>query len=295
MTFKILELYGGIGGCAAAVEPHGCQVTSVEINQKALQVYRLNFSHACKVRSIESVSTDELAEEKADLWWLSPPCQPHTIRGRLRDAHDSRSLSFLTLTEQIRKIRPRYIALENVPGFRLSESYRCFLAALLDCRYQVRGCLLCPTDLGVPNRRRRFYVIGAKEGNLQPWFQASEPVAPLQSFLDEQWEPRLLVPPQQLLRFRRVMDIVDPALSPDVIVKCFTSGYGRSMAHSGSYLKTREGARFFSPYEILRLLGFPKGYRLPTELSLREQWSLVGNSLSVVAVRRVLSAIPELG
>jgi hypothetical protein len=46
--------------------------------------------------------------------------------------------------------------------------------------------------------------------------------------------------------------------------------------------------------EILRLLGFPPDFGLPPELSTQVAWRLVGNSLSVPAVRYVLSAIPEL-
>ena len=85
-----------------------------------------------------------------------------------------------------------------------------------------------------------------------------------------------------------------PALIASVTA-CFTSAYGRSPVRSGSYLATAAGIRRFSPAEILRLLGFPADYELPPEMTLRNAWRLVGNSLSVPAVRTVLAAIPELG
>jgi site-specific DNA-cytosine methylase len=75
---------------------------------------------------------------------------------------------------------------------------------------------------------------------------------------------------------------------------CFTSAYGRSVVRSGSYLRTRAGVRRFSPHEIVRLLGFPEQYQLPEDWPARRLWPLVGNSLSVAAVRYVLRAIPEL-
>ncbi|MGB7492357.1 MAG: DNA cytosine methyltransferase, partial [Thermoanaerobaculia bacterium] len=59
-------------------------------------------------------------------------------------------------------------------------------------------------------------------------------------------------------------------------------------------LRTASGLRRFSPMENLRLLGFPPDFRLPPTLSVQVAWRLVGNSLSVPAVRCVLSAIPEL-
>ena len=34
---------------------------------------------------------EELAAFGADLWWLSPPCQPYSVRGRGRDLDDPRA------------------------------------------------------------------------------------------------------------------------------------------------------------------------------------------------------------
>ena len=95
-------------------------------------------------------------------------------------------------------------------------------------------------------------------------------------------------------QYRGAVHVVD-AEDPQAETHCFTSSYGGSVVRSGSYLATPRGVRRFSPTEILRLLCFPADYRLPDDLTLRKAWQLVGNSLSVAAVRHVLSAIPELG
>ena len=84
------------------------------------------------------------------------------------------------------------------------------------------------------------------------------------------------------------------AEDPDAVTTCFTSAYGRSPVRSGSYLATETGLRRFSPAEILRLLGFSASYRLPADLPLENAWRLVANSLSIVAIRSVLSTVPEL-
>jgi DNA (cytosine-5)-methyltransferase 1/tRNA (cytosine38-C5)-methyltransferase len=64
--------------------------------------------------------------------------------------------------------------------------------------------------------------------------------------------------------------------------------------HSGSYLTDGEGVRRFSPEEVGRLLHFPDDYTFPSGLGRRRRWHYLGNSLSVAAVRQVLSAFPEL-
>ena len=95
-------------------------------------------------------------------------------------------------------------------------------------------------------------------------------------------------------RYRGALHVIDPG-DPRAVAHCFTSAYGRSPVRSGSYLATKTGVRRFSPAEILRLLGFPESFRLPPELGLEGAWRLVGNSLSIDAVRWVLGTIPELG
>ncbi len=103
----------------------------------------------------------------------------------------------------------------------------------------------------------------------------------------------LCVSGELLDRYRTAVHVLD---ADDVQSEshCFTSSYGLSIVHSGSYLATERGVRRFSPREILRLLCFPAGFRLPQSLTLRKAWELAGNSLCVAAVRHVLAAIPEL-
>src|SRR5262245_9313752 len=106
--FRILELFCGIGGCAAAVDGRADVVAAVDINRKALAVYHYNFNHPVAVRTIESLRRSDFERWQADLWWLSPPCQPYTTRGLRRDVEDSRTESLLALLERIRESRPRY-------------------------------------------------------------------------------------------------------------------------------------------------------------------------------------------
>ena len=114
----------------------------------------------------------------------------------------------------------------------------------------------------------------------------------LADYLDPQPSPSLAVDPALVRRYEGALDVVR-ADDPAAVTACFTSAYGRSPVRSGSYLATAGGVRRFSPAEILRLLGFPTSFELPPDLGLRKAWSLVGNSLSVDAVRTVLGAVPE--
>jgi hypothetical protein len=112
------------------------------------------------------------------------------------------------------------------------------------------------------------------------------------------------VDPELVRRYEGALDVVDPDV-PGAVTACFTAAYGRSPVRSGSYLalngpdgpgnpSDQPRLRRFSPTEVLRLLGFPAAFTLPPDLPPEKAWPLAGNSLSVPAVRRVLSSLPEL-
>jgi DNA (cytosine-5)-methyltransferase 1 len=289
---RILELYSGIGGCAAAVAGRAVVVAAVDIDRAALAVVRHNFDHPAVARTLESAPSEFFRRGDADLWWLSPPCQPFTRRGRMRDADDRRSESLAALVGHIAELRPRHVALENVPPFLDSRMRRHLVTALAAGGYKVRERILCPSEMGIPNRRRRYYLVASRD-RLVEWPPLPRRRFRLADVLEAEPCEEVFVPPSLAARYAGAIDVVDPA-DDGAIAACFTSAYGRSPVRSGSYVATPRGPRRFSPREILRLLGFGESFAFPLPITLRQAWGLAGNSLSIPAVRFVLSAIPEL-
>ena len=123
MSLRAVEFFCGIGGFAAAAGERIEIAAALDINERALAVYRRNFPHPATARTIESIPADELRGLAADLWWLSPPCQPYTRRGNRRDVDDARAAPLLVLMERISEIRPRYVTLENVPEFAVNHTH----------------------------------------------------------------------------------------------------------------------------------------------------------------------------
>lgn len=289
---RVAELYCGIGGCAAAVRPEAVVVSAVDINRQALAVYRRNFPHPTAAATIESLPSATLRDWQADLWWISPPCQPFTRRGLQRDNKDSRTQSFLEILSRLKEVTPGYLAIENVPAFQGSITHSLLLDTLDNLGFHVQERVLCPTAFGIPNRRERYYLVAGKT----PLRQLPPPRVEahlLRDYLDKEPPPGLRVDADLVANYQHALNVVDP-LDSMAVASCFTAAYGHSPIRSGSYLKTPSGLRRFSPGEILRLLGFPKSYTLPTDLPLETAWRLVGNSLSIHSVRYTLSAIPEL-
>lgn len=106
IPLRVLELYSGIGGMHWAIKRSGCQLdvaTAIDINTSANTQYRYNFPHTnLLAANLLGLSVKMLRGIRADIWMMSPPCQPYTRVGKKLDLEDERSSSFLHILNLIR-------------------------------------------------------------------------------------------------------------------------------------------------------------------------------------------------
>lgn len=275
-------------------------VAAVDINLDSQAVYALNFPTPYVIRELETISCDWLASQRAELWWMSPPCTPFTRRGNRRGLEDPRARSLAHLIHAVAKVRPEVVALENVVGFEDSDAFRHLITAWSAAGYRVQHQIVCPTQLGWPNRRPRVYVVATRipdqdvpiVGFAPSSTQVGAPFVPtLKQLLISDWSSaewdRLLLDPMDEAKVRSALDIVDPT-QPDAVAACFGSSYGRVLTKAGSYIRTDRGLRRFAPREVANVLGFSDSFRFPEHLTTRRLWHLLGNSLSLPVVSSLL-------
>lgn len=281
---KALELYCGIGGFAKACEDLDIEVIKAyDQNDSAIATYNANFTHKATKFNLEKFDKTHL--EGVDFLWMSPPCQPYTSKGNQKDLEDNRTNSFLTVLETIRQNPPLHIGVENVEGFKDSKAREVLVKTLRDLDYNISETLLCPSELGIPNRRLRYYLCASKRPLKK--IEKTSTCKELSEFIDEPKEP-YLVPKEKLEKFKNGFRILD-SKDKSAYTTCFTSSYSKSLMHSGAYITCKNGVRFFEPSEIANLMGFGSNFEFPTELTKRNSYKLIGNSLSVYALRVILT------
>jgi tRNA (cytosine38-C5)-methyltransferase len=119
-NMRVLEFFSGIGGWRCALDKHPEHnfeiVQSFDINTVSNQVYEHNFHTKPSPKCINSLTKKMLDKHRAEMWCMSPPCQPYTRNNTSakRDTHDQRSNAFLHLVLLLREVNypPRYILLE---------------------------------------------------------------------------------------------------------------------------------------------------------------------------------------
>lgn len=287
----LLELFSGIG--AAGLAWGGPVAAAIDQSPHANLTYAHNHGLVPRAWNLAAITADRLAAFGASRWWLSPPCQPYTVRGARRDLDDPRARPLLRLLPILAELRPPVVAMENVPGFVESTMRGELRAALIGAGYTVRERLLCPSSLGVPMRRQRYYLFARQggDGRHRSDFGAPpprSPVRPLADYLDALPAPDLYLPEAEVRGYGHSASILDAA-DPGAVATCFTSAYGRSPVRAGSYVRDAGGVRWFSPEEELRLLGFPPNFVFPDTLPRATRWDLAGNSLSLDAVAAFVS------
>ncbi len=91
------------------------------------------------------------------------PCQSFSNAGKRKGFDDARGTLFFEIARVVKERRPSYLLLENVPGLLSHDSGRTFstiLATLNDLGYSIEWSVLNSKHFGVPQSRRRVFIIG---------------------------------------------------------------------------------------------------------------------------------------
>lgn len=129
--------------------------------------------HRPGVPNLGDVSKIDAARvEPVDLLVFGSPCQSFSIAGKRLGLDDPRGNLALVALGLARQLRPDWLVFENVPGLLSSDEGRdfgAFLTLLGECGYGWAYRVLDAQHFGVPQRRRRVFVVG----HLGDWRRAA--------------------------------------------------------------------------------------------------------------------------
>lgn len=163
---RFFDMFAGVGGFRAGLERAGgysC-IGHCEIDKHADAAYRA--VHSIKESEVfyeDATKIDASAMPEFDLLCAGFPCQSFSIAGRRQGFLDPRGTIFFEIARVARARRPAYLLLENVPGLLSHDEGRTFAAILTELcglGYHVEWQVLNSKDFGVPQSRRRVYIIG---------------------------------------------------------------------------------------------------------------------------------------
>lgn len=168
--FKSAILFTGGDGAGTGLGMVGFKsVWGIERDKKVAQVAQLNLPDTKIINSCVS-QVDPRLLEPVDLLWMSPPCQQYSNarRGDLEDHQDKDAGVFCI--PYIEALCPKWIILENVPGYVKADSFKEILGCLRRLNYFLHWKVLNAADYGVPQNRNRLILWAVREGLKLPFF-----------------------------------------------------------------------------------------------------------------------------
>ena len=182
---RVVELFAGVGGFRIGLEGASDAYQTIwnnqwepsTLHQDASLIYRARFgSQGHSNRDINRVPTSEIPDH--DLLVGGFPCQDYSVAATLSRSGGIEGKKgvlwwqiYRILSEKGDK-RPQYIFFENVdrllasPASQRGRDFAIILASLSDLGYVVEWRVINAADYGMPQRRRRTYIVGYRRGSV---------------------------------------------------------------------------------------------------------------------------------
>ena len=168
-----VSLFAGVGGFDLALERNGIEVVAaVEIDAKARGILEKRFPNSKLFADVCEVKGKDLLdagfEPAGGIITSGFPCQDLSVAGKRAGLAGSRSGLFWEIVRLLTETKAENFILENVPGLLSSNDGRDFgvvLTALDDIGFDVAWRVLDAQYFGIPQRRRRVFIVGCLRGS----------------------------------------------------------------------------------------------------------------------------------
>ncbi len=176
---SFIDLFAGLGGTRIGFEQAcinfgivpRCVFTS-EIKEHAIETYKKNFKDHNVKGDITKINAADIPN--FDILLGGFPCQAFSFSGKRRGFADTRGTLFFDIERILKEKNPSGFILENVEGLvvhdrldlkdKVGRTLQTIIAKLEALNYKVSWKLLNAANFGVPQNRKRVYIVGSKKG-----------------------------------------------------------------------------------------------------------------------------------
>jgi len=171
-----VSLFAGVGGFDLAFKRAGIKVTAaVEIDKKCRDVLALQFPETKLFDDVKEVTGEQLKSAgfipERGIIAGGFPCQDLSIAGLRKGLGGERSGLFHEIIRLTDELKPQFLILENVAGLLSSKQGKdmgIVITALVERGYGVCWRMLDSQNFGVPQRRRRIFIVASLGDHRRP-------------------------------------------------------------------------------------------------------------------------------
>lgn len=291
---KTIDLFSGCGGMSLGFQNVGFKIEAAFDNwEAAVNVYRDNFSHPIYNIDLSSDNILESIEKiNPEIIIGGPPCQDFSSAGK-RDETLGRADLTITFANLIATNKPEWFVMENVERITKSKVLKEALNILRLCGYGITMRVLNASYCGVPQVRKRFFMVGHRystdnfldkylERNLQ--HQAMTVREYLGDSLGVQYYYRH---PRSYNR-RAIFSIDEPSPTIRGVNRPIPKNYKK---HPGDLVDVSHGVRPLTTIERSYIQTFPKEFIFKGSKTVLEQ--IIGNAVPVKLAEYVANSLNQ--
>ncbi len=292
---RVVDLFCGCGGLSLGFQNAGLEVVAAYDNWPAAAwVYGINFDHpihTCDL-SDEKKAAVNIGQYSPDMIIGGPPCQDFSSAG-LRNEDNGRGNLTVSYAKIIGILKPEWFVMENVSTITKTKKLVEATGIFKDAGYGLTQVVLNAALCGVPQKRKRFFMIGklkeeddflkdsilsrldTKEMSVRDYFGKK---------IDVEYYYRH---PRSYAR-RGIFSIDEPSPTIRGVNRPVPSGYP---IHHNDPVKSLEGIRPLSTKERSMIQTFPETFNFVGSKSEVEQ--MIGNAVPVNLGKFVAAAIMD--
>ncbi len=312
---RCASFFAGVGGIDRGFEDTGFfeTVYANELDSYPVQTFELNFNMKVDCRDIHNVMTDELPD--FDVMLAGFPCQAFSIAGYRKgfDDEKGRGTLFFELVRIIKAKQPQIVFLENVKNLVSHDSGNTFSVIIDELNkenYHIKFAVLNAMEYGnIPQNRERIYIVAFKDNRVYQRFCFPMPIKLTTRLTDIIDFDSKLNDKYYYTKgkykgniYEKLLEAMDDdsaiyqwrrkyvRKNKSGVVPTLTANQGEG-GHNVCLIKTAYGIRKMTPKECFNTQGFPKNFKLPSDMSDARLYKQAGNSVCVSVINRIAENI----
>lgn len=261
---RAVDVFAGCGGMSLGFEQAGVEVVAgFDSWRPAVEIYRANFDHPMYEKDLCDDDTVEVISAlRPDIIMGGPPCQDYSIAGK-REIGDRANLT-IRFAEIVCGVRPEWVVFENVYNIERFGTLPVMKTMLKDAGYGLTARVLDASRCGVPQARRRFFLVGhlgSDDGFLDDALDSglSEKQMTVRDYLGDKLGTQYYYMHPRSYARRAVFSVDEPSATIRGINRPIPENYKR---HHADAAAVEEGVRALTTKERSYLQSFPESFKL---------------------------------
>lgn len=296
MIMKVIDLFAGIGGLSLGFQKAGFEVVAAYDNwQAATDIYKANFKHDVIHKDLSKISDYLILNFKdyhPEVIIGGPPCQDFSSAGK-RNENLGRADLTISFAQIVSNVKPTWFVMENVERITKSVTLQQALKIFKEAGYGLSYKVLDASRCGVPQLRKRFFLIGllnGRDGFLDNYLNNDLTQKPMTVFdyLGNELGIEFYYRHPWSYKRRAIFSIYEPSPTIRGVNRPIPKGYKK---HPADAADITENLRPLTTIERSYIQTFPKEFKLKGTKTALEQ--MIGNAVPVKLAEYVALKIQE--